>query len=194
MIEAASLIPGSGRFAPFLPSLCFGIASIAVFWWLGRSWFGTVRRGRGRNRGRHERLPHPVLANGSDRRSGVVLDRTFCWPWSSGDRSTIRQVGCRSRNRLRHRMVDQIHRMAASGHRIQRLRPLVDSQRPQATGRTARKEPVHSWRDDPCCVRHFLAVVDSSRVGWWILQDYGSPSVVRCRGGFTRRDVAKEHD
>ncbi len=42
MIEAASLIPGSGRFAPFLPSLCFGIASIAVFWWLGRSWFGTV--------------------------------------------------------------------------------------------------------------------------------------------------------
>ncbi|MFN9718192.1 MAG: ArnT family glycosyltransferase [Planctomycetota bacterium] len=42
MIEVASWIPGASRMAPFLPSICFGIGSIILFWWIGRTWFGTA--------------------------------------------------------------------------------------------------------------------------------------------------------
>jgi 4-amino-4-deoxy-L-arabinose transferase-like glycosyltransferase len=42
LIELSSWIPGAGSRAPFVPSICFGVASIVLFWWLARSWFGTA--------------------------------------------------------------------------------------------------------------------------------------------------------
>ncbi|MCA9009045.1 MAG: glycosyltransferase family 39 protein, partial [Planctomycetaceae bacterium] len=40
LMEAASWIPGLNRFAPFVPCVVLGTASMVAFWWLARSWFG----------------------------------------------------------------------------------------------------------------------------------------------------------
>ncbi len=40
MMEGINLIPGLGRFAPFLPSVLLGTATILGLWWIARSWFG----------------------------------------------------------------------------------------------------------------------------------------------------------
>lgn len=40
LMEVASWIPGLNRFAPFVPCVVLGTASIVAFWWLARSWFG----------------------------------------------------------------------------------------------------------------------------------------------------------
>jgi dolichyl-phosphate-mannose-protein mannosyltransferase len=40
LMESVSWIPGLNRFAPFVPCVVLGTASIAAFWWLARSWFG----------------------------------------------------------------------------------------------------------------------------------------------------------
>ena len=40
MMEGVSWVPGLARYAPFLPSVLLGIATILGLWWLARSWFG----------------------------------------------------------------------------------------------------------------------------------------------------------
>ena len=40
LMEGFSWIPGVARFAPFLPCVFLGTATILALWWLARSWFG----------------------------------------------------------------------------------------------------------------------------------------------------------
>ncbi len=40
MMEAVNWFPGLAPFAPFLPSVLLGVATIFGLWWLARSWFG----------------------------------------------------------------------------------------------------------------------------------------------------------
>ena len=40
MMEGCNWVPGLAPYAPFLPSVMLGIATILGLWWLARSWFG----------------------------------------------------------------------------------------------------------------------------------------------------------
>jgi len=42
LMKAISLVPGTARFAPFLPAVALGSITVLALWWLARSWFGRA--------------------------------------------------------------------------------------------------------------------------------------------------------